>query len=945
MKPARPVATACVWCVRGLGAFLLWTLWLALGILLVLQLYVATTSELAVPGFLLRRAEQKIAESGLRVSFARTSFDPTGRVLVEDVRLSLPEFAEPVLTARAVYVRLNPWWLAVGGLEPREVRFVDARAVVPAMLSPSGQAQPLVDGLEATLAPAKKQIGITQFSGRFAGVVVSARGAFSLVPRSRPGERAAPLVEIVSTQFPRWCRQGLALADQLAAFERPSLALDLSPSDTHAALIEATVLARTLTLNTPAAVEARGLRLITRFPLLGETAAAARLDLTADELRLPLQATARNVHATLLGRLRPSGFEFVPQELQATMAELEAAGFLATAVSTRLLSQPLPRFAAEMVADVMGAPLAVEAEGDSEARAATVRFAGAVSPRVLTPLGARFKTDLRRFFDFGSLACEAGEVRLGPDWKFQKLNARVTLRDIHAYRVKIQEGGATIELDPQRLHAPDAFARIGENFARGSYEQDLRTRQYRFLLEGRLRPLEISGWFREWWPRFFQQFDFSAAAPEASVDVSGFWREGRRTSVFVAADARRPVIRDGEFDRVQTRLWVRPAFVDVLDLVATRGEGGARGRFTYRANPATNTWQRVDLDLVSTVDLPLAGKITPPVVTKLLEQFEFAQPPTVKVRGWIDSADSPQGAHQTLQIETTSRGVFRFNGFPLEDISFVAAVRDDEVLLEQAVATFGGGATTGRAKIWGAGPERRVGFDVAVKGASLGRAAAALQQFTAARERRAPEPPGKYVQEKANVRLDLAASAEGRYADPFSYRGEGNAVLEGVEIGEVPLLGLLSELLKFTALRFTSARGNFKIEGAKLAFSELNVRGSDAAIDAHGDYWLDRKELDFKAKLFPFQESGNLIKSVVGVVLSPISNVFEVKLTGTLAKPEWAFVIGPTNLLRSLAPENPESPAPTPPDRTGDPSTPATTDTPPSAAPAASREAHPESRN
>ena len=79
-------------------------------------------------------------------------------------------------------------------------------------------------------------------------------------------------------------------------------------------------------------------------------------------------------------------------------------------------------------------------------------------------------------------------------------------------------------------------------------------------------------------------------------------------------------------------------------------------------------------------------------------------------------------------------------------------------------------------------------------------------------------------------------------------------------------------------------------------------RAANSAIDAHGVYLLNRRELDFNAKIFPFQESGGLLKSVVGAVLTPLSNALEVKLTGTLVKPEWSFVMGPTNFLRSLAP-------------------------------------------
>jgi hypothetical protein len=208
---------------------------------------------------------------------------------------------------------------------------------------------------------------------------------------------------------------------------------------------------------------------------------------------------------------------------------------------------------------------------------------------------------------------------------------------------------------------------------------------------------------------------------------------------------------------------------------------------------------------------------------------------------------------------------------------------------------------TGRTKITSAGPDRRIAFDLTLKDASLGRAADTLQQYGARRKGLPPPPPGKFVQERFNVRFDVTASAAGRYDDPLSYRGEGQAFVQGAELGEVPLLGLLSELFRFTALRFTTANAKFKIEGAKVAFSEFNVRGANSAIEAHGDYALDRRELDFKARILPFQESDNLLKTALGAVLSPLSNVLEVVLSGTLEKPRWALVLGPTNLLRSLA--------------------------------------------
>ncbi|MEO5960646.1 MAG: AsmA-like C-terminal region-containing protein, partial [Opitutaceae bacterium] len=762
---------------------------------------------------------------------------------------------------------------------------------------------------------------IDHLAARVAGIAFSAQGTFS-TPQLGPTSRGETPATLFAGRFPTLCRQAMTALEKLKLLQGATVHVDLTPADTRIAVVDVTVFARGLSLDSPLALQARGLRLNTRLPL-NDALATVQIDLSADELRLPRETNLRGVRAVAFGQFRPGDFQFAPRELQLTVESAESAGFSAGALAAHLVPGPLPLVGAEIVGLLAGSPISVRADADFSARRGRVRFDGALSPKLLPPLSAMLRVDVRKYFDFSALECSDGDVSFGPGWKFERLTARVAVRGISAYRVAIEEGRAAIEFDGRRFFAPEASARIGENFARGSFEQDLKTREYRFLLDGRMRPLAISGWFREWWPDFFAQLEFPSAAPTASVDVRGIWGEGRRSTVFVAADSLRPVIRGAAFEHVRTRLFIRPGFFDGLEVFATDKTGVARGTFTYVADPEAKGWRSLALALSSTVDPALAVKIWGPPGEKILGPFAFALPPAVKLAGRFDGPNSPGGAHQTLQLETRTSGEVRFHGFPLEDLSFTTNIRDENIAVDNMEARFAGGIVAGQAKVWGADDDRRVGFAYTLKDASLGLAAAALERYRAELNRRPPAPPGKFVQEKANVRLDLAAAAEGRYADAYSFKGQGTAFLQGAEIGEVPLLGMLSDLLKFTALRFTTARASFKIDGNKIEFPEVAFRGANSAIDAHGEYALDRHELDFKAKLFPFQESGGLIKSVVGAVLAPISSVFEVKLTGNIQKPEWAFVIGPTNFLRSLAPENePTKPAATPRDGTPAPSPP-----------------------
>lgn len=916
-------------CLAGAGSFVLWSVWLALTLLLAVQIYVASSHELAVPGFLLRQLEGRLAATGLRLTVGRTSFDPSGRVLVEDARFFLPAFPEPVVTVQTLFLRLDQRALLTGGFEPTDIQISGATVSAPAQLTPSGRTEELLSGIGAWLTPARGELYLRRCSTRLAQLTVSAYGRIPL-PTSPARPAGLPILEPIVRRFPEFCRQALALQQHLDRCEEPALHLVISPAGESGVTVDITALAREVALPAPRAATLRQVVATTQLRLPGD-AQRSTLELTAAEVQGPGDAIARGVTVQLTGDLTLSPAAYAPRTAAVTLDALTVAGVEAHASTARLTPGPLPRLAAEITTRLLGTPLTIAADADLTAGSAEVRFAGAISPRVHEVVSARVGTNVRRFYEFESLDVEWGVARFGAGWKFEKLTARVEVPRMNSYGVIMEDGRAVVELEPGRFYSPEAYARVGEYFAHGTYEHNLRTQDFRFLLTGQLRPLAIGQWFGPWWPNFFRQFEFPLTPPEASVDVTGRWREGRRTHVFVFADTPKVVIRGAELDRVRTRLFIRPGHIDGLELLAQRDAAETSGTFTYRAN-ANNDWSSLDFDLASNFDLPLAVKLLGPVGESALAPFRVAAAPEVTVRGTFFGPGAPPASENTLAIEARTTGEFRLYDFPVQDVAFNAKLRGSEILVERFSGTFAGGTATGNARVWGQGAGRRLGFNAALEGAGLREASDVLQSFLARRRGAPPPPPGRFVQERASLQLNVAASAEGGYDDVFSFRGDGNAVLQGPGLGEVPLLGLLSQLFTFTSLRFNEARGNFRIDGPKLLFPKIELRGANSAIDAHGDLTLGRNDLHFNAKVFPFQESGNVLKSVVGAVLTPLSAALEVKLTGTLDKPEWAFVMGPTNLLRSLteggtdpakpadaapvpgpAPTTPAAPAPAPP--------------------------------
>lgn len=909
LKPLRSALGACGDSVLLLAC---WALWLVLGVALAVQAGIALSHELVVPKFVIRSLEQRLAASGLTPEFGRATFDPGGGILLERLALSLPAYAEPVARARAVYVELDPWLLLAGRFEARRLHATGVELFVPAMLAPSGRSEEMLGDLELVLSPQDDTVVVEQFAARIAGVTVTARGALQFPRRADASPR--PLLAPLTQNFPAFCRRLIQAAEHLRRFEAPELHVTLTPSPRRGAIATVSILARRLELPELRGLAADRLVVAARLPVFGDAPAGALVTFSANEVRVR-NAVARGVHARIHGTLTSSPPAYAPHEADVTIADLAAQGFNVRAVFAHLTTDALPQLHAHLVAALAGGAVAVDGATDLAARSAALRVTAALPPALLEPIGALLGRDVRRFIGFGAPVEVDLAARFAPGGKFVHAAGHVAARQIDAYGVPIDAARGEIEFDGRRFIARHARATLGDNFARGSFEQDLVTLDFRFLLEGRLRPLAIGGWFREWWPNFFENFGFPAAPPDASVDVAGRWRFPHETTVFVFAESRSPIIRGAALDYARTRIFTRPNFIDGLELFGTRGAGEVAGTFTRHIDLASRQWRAMDIALASSVDLDTGAKLLGPELGPRLAPFAFETPPRIRAITHFEGPASPNGPHQTLRISGESTGAFTFYGFPARQLSFDATLRDDELTLPRVQATVAEGILSGNARLWGAESDRRLGFDAALEGASLGRAIVAVSDFIALRRGTAPTPASataeKFITGKNKVRLDLALSAEGRADDPYSYRGNGNVALEGAELGEVRLLGLLSALLDFTALRFTSARGDFQLDRNHVMFPTFNVTGENSAIHAHGDYWLDRRALDFNARVYPFLESKSLLQSVVGAVLTPLSTMLEVKLTGPLDDPSWAFVIGPTNFFRSLSqPENPEPPTP-----------------------------------
>src|SRR3954462_8244120 len=180
----KTTVTALRFCASCMITVTCWALWIVLGVTLAALLYVAVAHELPVPGFVLRRAEAELAQAGLSLKFGRARFDPTGKLLLEDVQFRASQYEEPLLTCRVLYLHRDFWSVLAGRPVPDEIVLEGATLQLPAMLSPSGTVEPLVRDLALVLRHDERRWLIDQFNGRIGRAVVTIQGEVTPPPRA-----------------------------------------------------------------------------------------------------------------------------------------------------------------------------------------------------------------------------------------------------------------------------------------------------------------------------------------------------------------------------------------------------------------------------------------------------------------------------------------------------------------------------------------------------------------------------------------------------------------------------------------------------------------------------------------------------------------------------------------------------------------------------------------
>lgn len=913
-QPARPAVAIGRFCLSCAGTLACWCVWIVLGALLGVQLYIALARELPLPPALVRRFESRLAELDLAAAFSRAQFDPAGRLFLQDVRVRVSRFEDPVLLARSVYLRRSLWSVLSGDPTPDEIRIDGATLQLPAPLSPTGTAEPLLRDLAATFRVARGVVHLDQLAFRLGPLSVTAHGEFALPPSSSDAPPPVP-----AAILGRILQAGRTFIRELPALEavaHPVLTAELSVRPGIGNVAELVFTADALRRPAGQPFETGVLRATATVRLDGDEARPLRLafalaDLRSDDDRV----RATRLEGDVTGVITPRAPAW-PAEL-----ELRLAADLVAALGEQIERPVLQlhwwnggRVQADLAVQAHATVFSLSADADLAQRTADVVFRGTVPPSLIDHVLERHTPRAAPFFRFGDPVRGLAEARFDAGWQFRRLSARVRGGRLNSNGVEVTSTRGRIDLDRDgNFLAHDAHVQAGGNHARGSYAMNFRSQDYRMLLTGALHPPHISGWFRgPWWREFWgENFSFDGPPPAADVDLDGNWRDPRVTTYFGSTDATAARVLGADLEEAHARVFLRPHFAHAFDLRAVRGGGTQRGGGSFKrlADDETRRLERMEFDLAGNFDATALRALGGATAETLLERWQFGPPPQIAFTGHTDY--TAEGARSEIVFQGRAAGGLSYAGFPLEALRTRGRVQGTDVRLEEIELQLAGGKGTGRALVDGPDDARRLGFDFYLADADLVRAIGVLHDYNRANATEPVEPTNPELLKRASGgKLQFALSAEGSPSALASFRGTGNLEIAGAELGEIHLFGLLSQVLsglslKFSSMKLDTLRGRFKLAEGRVNFPDLRVTGSTALIEGRGDYRLADQTLDFTARFRPYEENRNLLTGVIGMVMNPLTSILELRLTGDIRKPTWSISLGQSAPRENPAPATP----------------------------------------
>jgi hypothetical protein len=437
--------------------------------------------------------------------------------------------------------------------------------------------------------------------------------------------------------------------------------------------------------------------------------------------------------------------------------------------------------------------------------------------------------------------------------------------------------GNTWRLPDLRTERPEGRQEVAV-----TYHED--SREYRIDARGRVLPPVLKPVLGDQSAEVLELFEFHAPV-DAEVSVWGPWTEGTRQGIRGTVVATNFTFRSQHFDRLQADINYTNRFLAAAPVRIERDAGTLVAEGVGYDFAADRLWLT---NTVSTLDPLAAAAAISPGFPEKIAPYRFASPPRIRAEGNVhprqtDSAD--------LRFAIAG-GPFEFWRLKADTIEADLHWLGSSLTLSNLSAAFFGGTLAGQATFDLRDPADGVyRFETRVREADLG------DLLTHA-------IPGRTNFADGTFDLDLNVTSA-RTSDIHSWSGSGRVGLRDGLLWDAPIFGFLSPVLNAVV----PGLGNNRARAAEATFTLTNsvIQTRDLVINCPPARLFYRGTLDFDQRVSAKVEARVLadvlgMGPLFGLILRPLTKLFEYRVTGTLADVKAEPLYVPKFLLLPLQP-------------------------------------------
>lgn len=350
----------------------------------------------------------------------------------------------------------------------------------------------------------------------------------------------------------------------------------------------------------------------------------------------------------------------------------------------------------------------------------------------------------------------------------------------------------------------------------------------------------------------FVQFELRGSRPEFSaIKGTGLLRLGRTA------------VRGAWMDRIETKFEIADSAFIYRNFLITRGKGQGTGTFIYdigrrevRLEGVRSTLPPVDV--LMWVDPKIADAVRP---------YRFRESPLILASGLAHLKDVTKN-NLTLKVDSGGLDYDLLNktlpfGRTQADIQIVGK----RVLAHVRNARLMGGEAGIRANVSIDEKDREFSADVEVRRIDFAKLTKLYFDY-----------------EDSRGLMSGTFGFTAHMGEEEKLRGKGSIRVEDGQVFAIPILGPLSDIINkilpkagYQTARLATA--DFRIGDEKITTDNLVIEGSGFSLFGEGDIYFMRDRMNLAVRINA--------RGIPGVLLFPVSKLFEYVSTGSVSNPEW----------------------------------------------------------